>query len=556
MKEFNIAVEDASTEGILWLKVTSKLTNTEMHACVCYLPPQESTRNIDANEFFDELICQTHQYCKDAMFFICGDFNARCSNFKDYIEGVDDIPDRHVIDFTSNKYGEIFCDFMINANCCMLNGRNSENNEYTCIRPQGMSVVDYCLVPYEDFDKYSDFKIQKITNLLTETKIIQSLEPRTSIPDHSILIWTTKIDCIHSVTESYNHKNQYEFTKFSRDIPNNFLNDRIAEVEDLIAKLESNVRNQTDLDNKYDDFISLIINEMYRKVNHKKIKIKEGQSNKKRRLRKPWWSNELSAIWNELCLKEKAVTKAEGNKKRPKRELFLRQRKLFNREVQRAKRSYWRKRQLEIAQLETSDQKAFWKEIGKIGIAQERRNQIPMEVLLESGEVSTDPKHVLQTWKTSYEQLLNQNAETATPPDISDEQQNVNSTNLINNEIGIEEVKTAIKTLKSNKAMGIDELPSEVLRCEHLLKPLHTLFNKCFSSGVIPSLWKQGIINPVPKLSTSDRRDPLSYRGITLTTSVYKLYCSILNTRLSKWEEEYSILADNQNGFRKTPEHY
>ena len=45
--------------------------------------------------------------------------------------------------------------------------------------------------------------------------------------------------------------------------------------------------------------------------------------------------------------------------------------------------------------------------------------------------------------------------------------------------------------------------------------------------------------------------DPLSYRGITLTSAVYKLFYTILNNRLSKWENEHSVLADNQNGFRK-----
>ena len=34
---------------------------------------------------------------------------------------------------------------------------------------------------------------------------------------------------------------------------------------------------------------------------------------------------------------------------------------------------------------------------------------------------------------------------------------------------------------------------------------------------------------------------------------MYKLYCIILNARLSKCEAEHSILEDNQNGFRKSP---
>ena len=47
-----------------------------------------------------------------------------------------------------------------------------------------------------------------------------------------------------------------------------------------------------------------------------------------------------------------------------------------------------------------------------------------------------------------------------------------------------------------------------------------------------------------------DKRDPLCYRGITVTSALYKLYCVILNNRLIKWEKEFSVLSDAQNGFR------
>lgn len=120
-----------------------------------------------------------------------------------------------------------------------------------------------------------------------------------------------------------------------------------------------------------------------------------------------------------------------------------------------------------------------------------------------------------------------------------------------NSEIRIDELKSAIKCLKVNKAVGLDELPAEILKCDKLLNVLLKLFNKCFSSGIIPDIWKQGIINPIPKSSTSYRRDPMNYLGITPTSSVYKLYSNVLNTRLSKWENDNSVLLDNQNGFKK-----
>ena len=46
------------------------------------------------------------------MFYICGDFNARCN---DLIEDVDTIQDRHIVDFCSNKYGELLCKLLIDV---------------------------------------------------------------------------------------------------------------------------------------------------------------------------------------------------------------------------------------------------------------------------------------------------------------------------------------------------------------------------------------------------------------------------------------------------------
>ncbi len=66
-----------------------------------------------------------------------------------------------------------------------------------------------------------------------------------------------------------------------------------------------------------------------------------------------------------------------------------------------------------------------------------------------------------------------------------------------------------------------------------------------------PYVWSKGIIQPILENSTSDDRDPLSYHGITLASSVYTLYCSVLNTRLSTWTEVNQLLHAEQDGFRK-----
>ena len=73
------------------------------------------------------------------------------------------------------------------------------------------------------------------------------------------------------------------------------------------------------------------------------------------------------------------------------------------------------------------------------------------------------------------------------------------------------------------------------------------LFNVFLQTGQVPKEWSKCILNPIPKSSTNDRTDPMSYRGIARAPASYKLY----NNRLIKWAESNERLADEQNGFRK-----
>ena len=52
---FDISICDNSKEGILWLKLKHRFDNFYLFPCVCYLPPKNSTRQIDVNMFYDSI---------------------------------------------------------------------------------------------------------------------------------------------------------------------------------------------------------------------------------------------------------------------------------------------------------------------------------------------------------------------------------------------------------------------------------------------------------------------------------------------------------------------
>ena len=72
---------------------------------------------------------------------------------------------------------------------------------------------------------------------------------------------------------------------------------------------------------------------------------------------------------------------------------------------------------------------------------------------------------------------------------------------------------------------------------------------RCLNGEPIPESWREATIWPIHKNGSMKLAE--NYRGITLSNSIYKLYASILNSRLEEFTERENILQDTQNGFRK-----
>ena len=67
---------------------------------MCYLPPEGPFRYVNVDEFFDTLLTKIYQYQGMGQYYICGDFNSRLGDLVDYIEGVDEVPPRDILDFS------------------------------------------------------------------------------------------------------------------------------------------------------------------------------------------------------------------------------------------------------------------------------------------------------------------------------------------------------------------------------------------------------------------------------------------------------------------------
>ena len=79
----------------------------------------------------------------------------------------------------------------------------------------------------------------------------------------------------------------------------------------------------------------------------------------------------------------------------------------------------------------------------------------------------------------------------------------------LNRSITKQEVEKVVYSAKKGKSVGPDQIPYEVLKSPIIIDVLHAMFNMCFDTGILPSLWRKAIISPIPKTAKKDKRIPL-----------------------------------------------
>ena len=85
---------------------------------------------------------------------------------------------------------------------------------------------------------------------------------------------------------------------------------------------------------------------------------------------------------------------------------------------------------------------------------------------------------------------------------------------------------------------------------QEILGPhLVTLFNAILDTGIFLEVWSDGLLLPLYKKGS--QFEPDNFRGITLLSTIGKLFTHILNQRLDKWAENYGIYVEAQNGLKK-----
>ena len=106
----------------------------------------------------------------------------------------------------------------------------------------------------------------------------------------------------------------------------------------------------------------------------------------------------------------------------------------------------------------------------------------------------------------------------------------------------------AIRNLKNGKASGFDTIFNEMLKNspEFILDLLHKFVNLCLRQTLVPNSWCLEIINPTFK--DGNLHDPNNYRGLSISSVLLKVPCTLLNSRIQSYCTKLDLTNKNEIG--------
>ena len=183
-----------------------------------------------------------------------------------------------------------------------------------------------------------------------------------------------------------------------------------------------------------------------------------------------------------------------------------------------------------------SANKVLWQTIGRL-----RGKQTPVATFVKdtNGVLMKHQKDILNRWREYFCQLLN--SATVQHLETSEEQ--------FGEEIHLTEaeVSTAIKSLKTGKALGEDNIQCEMLKTLNNFGVcwLTRVFSVAWKTDEVTKLWQTSVLIPIHK--KGDKKKCTNYRDIFLLRFPGKVYAKCLEKRCREIVEPQ--LQDAQCGF-------
>jgi hypothetical protein len=364
----------------------------------------------------------------------------------------------------------------------------------------------------------------KVLDLLAVSHplMIKNLDILEGISDHKVISATIKTTVEYTVKPKrkvYLFK-KCDFVKFGETLEVSF-------TEFLINTKNKNTEESWTL------FLDILRKEIDKHIPHKF----------KNESREPRWYNH--EIRRELRRQrylhsayKKAMTSENKTTELGARESYITQRSKTKKLMRTALRNYKKKI---LGELLHENPKIFW------SYAKELQGKSPKvdSLVDKNGKVVTTSFDKAQTLNCHFESVYTE--------DTAKHQSSIPTVNEPMADIIIkrEGIINLLRSIKSNKSPGPEEIPARVLKelAPQIALFLEIIFTKSINEGKVPEDWK--IANVTPIFKKGNRQDPGNYRPISLTSLSCKILEHIIVSNIMTHLDNNDFLHKSQHGFRK-----
>ncbi|KAK3514609.1 hypothetical protein QTP70_021526 [Hemibagrus guttatus] len=227
--------------------------------------------------------------------------------------------------------------------------------------------------------------------------------------------------------------------------------------------------------------------EVIRETGRKVLGVSSGR---RKEDKETWWWNE--EVQDSIQRKRLAKKKWDMDRTEENRQEYKELQRRVKREVSKAKQKAYDKLYTRL------DTREGEKDLYRLARQRDRDGKDVQQVRVikdRDGRVLTSEESVQRRWKEYFEELMNEENER------EKRVEGVNSVEQKVDKIRKDEVRKALKRMKSGKAVGPDDIPVEVWKClgEAAVEFLASLFNRVLESERMPEEWRRSVLVPIFK---------------------------------------------------------
>ncbi|KAK3553266.1 hypothetical protein QTP86_032776 [Hemibagrus guttatus] len=272
--------------------------------------------------------------------------------------------------------------------------------------------------------------------------------------------------------------------------------------------------------------------EVIRETGRKVLGVSSGR---RKEDKETWWWNE--EVQDSIQRKRLAKKKWDMDRTEENRQEYKELQRRVKREVSKAKQKAYDELYTRL------DTREGEKDLYRLARQRDRDGKDVQQVRVikdRDERVLTSEESVQRRWKEYFEELMNEENER------EKRVEGVNSVEQKVDKIRKDEVRKALKRMKSGKAVGPDDIPVEVWKClgEAAVEFLASLFNRVLESERMPEEWRRSVLVPIFK-NKGDVQSCSNYRGIKLMSHTMKVWERVVEARLRKVVE----ICEQQYGF-------